>query len=76
MQADLIYEKIIINKEKNKQFRILTLVNNKVLHFTYKNIYIMSLNLSMIVKLRLYISNQLDDFFLNDKKVIDNLMID
>lgn len=76
IQADLVYEKIIINKEeKNKQFKILCL-SKEVLQIIENNkIYVVPLKLPMIVEPKPYTSKQLGGYLLNDVEKTENLLI-
>ncbi len=76
IQADLVYEEIIMSKEvKNKQFKILSL-NKEVLQIIdTKNLYVVPLKLPMIVEPKPYTSKELGGYLLNDVEKTENLLI-
>ena len=76
IQADLVFEEIIISKEeKNKQFKILSL-NKEVLQILDNKIYVTPLKLPMIVEPKPYSSRELGGYLLNDVEKTENLFID
>ena len=75
IQADLVYEEIIISKEeKNKQFKILSL-SKEVLQVLDSNIYVVPLKLPMIVEPKPYTSKELGGYLLNDVEKTESLLI-
>lgn len=76
IQADLVFEEIIISKEeKNKQFKILSL-SKEVLQVVDNNkIYVVPLKLPMIVEPKPYTSKELGGYLLNDVEKTESLLI-
>lgn len=75
IQLDLIHEEIILSKDKNRQFKILSL-NNEISHLISKNIYVIPLKLPLLVEPKPYNHEQLGGFLLNDVKITEGLIID
>ena len=76
IQADLVYEEIIISKEeKNKQFKILSLSKEVLQVLENKKIYIVPLKLPMIVEPKPYSFNVLGGYLLNDIEKTESLLI-
>lgn len=76
IQADLVYEEIIISKEeKNKQFKVLSLSKEVLQIIDNNKIYVVPLKLPMIVEPKPYTSKELGGYLLNDVEKTESLLI-